>query len=117
MRAGAAERGRLLAGLLIALLVGAVVLSARTGALEISTADVVRLLARPLGLFGSPPVDPHHEAVFWTIRLPRIVLGALIGAALGVSGAAMQGVFRNPLAEPSLLGVSGGAVPSASSCS
>jgi len=40
------------------------------------------------------------------IRLPRVVLGLLVGAALGLSGAAMQGLFRNPLADPSLLGIS-----------
>jgi iron complex transport system permease protein len=47
--------------------------------------------------------------IFWEIRLPRAVLGALTGAALGLSGAALQGYLRNPLAEPSLVGVSGGA--------
>jgi iron complex transport system permease protein len=47
--------------------------------------------------------------IFWEIRLPRAVLGALVGAALGLSGAALQGYLRNPLAEPSLIGVSGGA--------
>jgi iron complex transport system permease protein len=47
--------------------------------------------------------------IFWEIRLPRAVLGALVGAALGLSGAALQGYLRNPLAEPSLVGVSGGA--------
>src|SRR6201982_3941869 len=43
------------------------------------------------------------------LRLPRVVLAALVGAGLGMSGAALQGVMRNPLAEPYLLGVSGGA--------
>lgn len=47
--------------------------------------------------------------IFWEIRLPRAVLGALTGAALGLAGAALQGYLRNPLAEPSLVGVSGGA--------
>lgn len=47
--------------------------------------------------------------IFWEIRLPRAILGALVGAALGLSGAALQGYLRNPLAEPSLVGVSGGA--------
>jgi iron complex transport system permease protein len=47
--------------------------------------------------------------MFWEIRLPRAILGALVGAALGLSGAALQGYLRNPLAEPSLIGVSGGA--------
>ncbi len=47
--------------------------------------------------------------IFREIRMPRAVLGALVGAALGLSGAALQGYLRNPLAEPSLVGVSGGA--------
>jgi iron complex transport system permease protein len=49
------------------------------------------------------------ELIFREIRLPRAVLGALVGASLGLSGAALQGYLRNPLAEPSLIGVSGGA--------
>lgn len=47
--------------------------------------------------------------ILWEIRMPRAVLGALVGAALGLSGAALQGYLRNPLAEPTLVGVSGGA--------
>jgi iron complex transport system permease protein len=62
-----------------------------------------------------PGVDVDHgltaaqHAVLWQIRLPRVVLGALVGATLAVAGAAYQGVFRNPLADPYLLGVSSGA--------
>src|SRR5688500_11619757 len=53
--------------------------------------------------------DATAVLVVRELRLPRTVLAALIGAGLGVSGAALQGVLRNPLAEPYLLGVSGGA--------
>ncbi len=59
-----------------------------------------------LGLAASNDALP---LILWEIRLPRAVLGALVGAALGLSGAALQGYLRNPLAEPSLIGVSGGA--------
>jgi iron complex transport system permease protein len=55
-----------------------------------------------------PPGDAGG-LIFREVRLPRAVLGALIGGALGLSGAALQGYLRNPLAEPSLVGVSGGA--------
>lgn len=50
-----------------------------------------------------------HQTVVWEIRLPRVTLAVLVGATLGVSGAAMQGFLRNPLAEPGILGVSSGA--------
>lgn len=49
------------------------------------------------------------NAVFFTIRLPRVVLGILVGAGLGVAGATMQGIFRNPLVDPGLVGISSGA--------
>src|SRR5688572_31626487 len=53
-------------------------------------------------------VDSTHEVVLNAIRFPRILMTLLIGAALGVSGASLQGLFRNPLVEPGLIGVSGG---------
>src|SRR5690606_13182237 len=49
------------------------------------------------------------EIVVWDIRLPRVLLALLVGATLGLAGAAMQGLLRNPLAEPGILGVSSGA--------
>src|ERR1019366_6386808 len=58
-------------------------------------------------LFGNG--DANAVAIVQTLRLPRIALGVAIGAGLGVSGAALQATLRNPLAEPYLLGVSGGA--------
>lgn len=49
-----------------------------------------------------------HEAILWQVRLPRVLLGALVGAGLATAGAALQGLFRNPLADPGLIGVSSG---------
>jgi iron complex transport system permease protein len=63
---------------------------------------------KPVHLLGGLAVEAR-ALIFWEIRLPRAVLGALVGAALGLSGAALQGYLRNPLAEPGLVGVSGGA--------
>jgi len=51
----------------------------------------------------------QQDAVVWTIRLPRLLMGCIAGAGLAVSGAALQGIFRNPLADPGLIGVSSGA--------
>jgi iron complex transport system permease protein len=59
--------------------------------------------------FGFGPPGEAGSLIFWEIRLPRAVLGALVGATLGLAGAALQGYLRNPLAEPSLIGISGGA--------
>jgi iron complex transport system permease protein len=54
-------------------------------------------------------VNPELRAVFWQLRLPRVLLGGIVGASLSIVGAALQALFRNALAEPFTLGVSGGA--------
>ncbi len=59
-------------------------------------------------LWQTPATDPLWQ-IWLNIRLPRILLAILVGLALAVSGAIMQGLFRNPLADPSLLGISSGA--------
>jgi iron complex transport system permease protein len=88
-----------------AFLLAALVLSAMAalafGTIDLGFAQTWR------ALFGDG--DPTHVFVVRDLRLPRMMLAALIGAGLGMSGAALQGVLRNPLAEPYLLGVSGGA--------
>lgn len=71
-------------------------------------AFLASLLVGPTG-FGLPSGGGVFGIIFWEIRMPRALLGALVGAALGMSGAALQGYLRNPLAEPGLLGVTGGA--------
>ncbi|HEX6353526.1 iron ABC transporter permease [Actinophytocola sp.] len=58
---------------------------------------------------GMSPLSATEAAIVWEVRVPRVVLAGLVGAALAVSGAAFQGVFRNPLADPYLLGAAAGA--------
>jgi iron complex transport system permease protein len=92
---------------LIALLITLAVLSLTHGAVSVAPSRVFEILFRS-GFGGTG--DPGSDAiVLVNIRLPRLLLGALIGAALGASGALMQGLFRNPLADPGLVGVSAGA--------
>jgi iron complex transport system permease protein len=67
-------------------------------------------VGRRLGLVGGTAADVTAESVLWEIRFPRVALAVVVGAALGCAGAAMQGVFANPLAEPGIVGVSSGAV-------
>lgn len=71
-------------------------------------AFLASLLSGPSGL-GFAVGGEAFNVIFWEIRVPRAVLGALVGAALGMSGAALQGYLRNPLAEPGLIGITGGA--------
>ncbi|WP_157275392.1 iron ABC transporter permease [Pelomonas sp. Root1444] len=87
--------------LAFALLAAAVVVAANSGALSLGLADW-RALIR-----GEPT---QGAMVLAQLRLPRVAFAVVVGAALGLAGALSQGVFRNPLAEPSLLGIPGGAV-------
>lgn len=99
--------------LLGALLAAGVVVAVGQGAYAIPAVEVLRILATGLGL-DVGAVDPQQQAVLETIRLPRVVLGLLTGAGLATAGALMQGIFRNPLADPTLIGVaSGGALAAA----
>ena len=98
---------------LAAMLAVVVILSLGIGAVRIPPGQVLAILSEPMGLRLPWAYDTHHEAIVTIIRLPRVLLGALIGAGLAMSGAAMQGLFRNPLADPGLVGVSSGAAVAA----
>lgn len=94
---------------LFVLLIAACILSICVGAVKISASEFWSILANRTGISDQVDFAPHQEAVFLNIRLPRVLLGALVGGALAIAGAAMQGLFRNPLAEPGLIGISSGA--------
>lgn len=59
--------------------------------------------------FAIPDDLVNADIVIWSVRLPRLLMAAMVGAALSVSGAVLQGIFRNPLVSPDILGVSSGA--------
>jgi iron complex transport system permease protein len=99
-RALAVRRGGILA-LLALLLLAVAVASLLLGSNHLSVSAVMD------GLTGSGTAGDH--AVVWGSRIPRTVLGALVGVSLGVAGTVMQGHTRNPLADPGLFGVSAGA--------
>jgi iron complex transport system permease protein len=106
-------RGRRVATVLVAMTAALVVvslISAGSGQLSVPPAQVAGSVLHHLGLdVGPMPHHPRGDAVLWNIRFPRLVMGLLVGAALGMGGAVMQGVFRNPLADPGVIGVSSGA--------
>ncbi|GAA4618933.1 iron chelate uptake ABC transporter family permease subunit [Saccharopolyspora hordei] len=92
----------------VAVLVAGVLLSVLLGAAELGWRRVLaEIVAQLTG--GVSPLSEREAAILWFLRVPRVVLAVLVGAALAVSGAAFQGVFRNPLADPYLLGAASGA--------
>jgi iron complex transport system permease protein len=104
----ARQKFGLLYAALALLLVTAIFIAAGVGAVPIPFSHIGTYLLHSIGLFqsGHPLLE---EEVFMQIRLPRVVLSALVGAALSVSGALMQALFRNPIVEPGLVGTSAGA--------
>lgn len=85
-------------------LVTLVVLALLSGAVRVSPADLFHMLGRRLGITDEP--ERLTDSVLWAIRLPRVLAGAVVGGGLGVAGAALQGTFRNPMADPQLVGIS-----------
>lgn len=85
------------------------ILAAGIGAMPLSPLEVVCILLDKVGLPTGVPYSEGMASVLLIIRLPRVVMGMLVGAGLAVSGAALQGLFRNPLADPGLIGISAGA--------
>lgn len=104
------RRARSLAviALLLVLLAASVVLATGMGAVSVPPwQTLLILLNRIPGLHFDVP--GQYEIIIWAVRLPRVVCALLVGFALGISGAAMQGFFRNPMASPDIVGVSAGA--------
>lgn len=98
----------------LAVLFGAVLVAGLgIGALPISPGQVLAILARPLGIELPWSFTEREVSVLLHIRAPRILVGALAGAALALGGTLMQALFRNPLADPTLIGVSSGAAAAA----
>lgn len=109
--------GRLLPAVFYALVVPVLILAAVAGVVIGTTAlewsMVVRVIAvklLPAGWLDLPPLTRADEAIVWLVRVPRVLVAAIVGAGLATAGAIMQSLFRNPLAEPSLTGVGPGAV-------
>ena len=107
----ATPRGPRLAALpLLGLLLAAALVAGVTlGPARVSPAGLLAVLADALGLAALPAEFARDAAILGVVRAPRVLLAAIVGAGLGAAGAAMQGLFRNPLADPGLIGVSAGA--------
>jgi len=91
-----------------AALVASLVLAITVGPAQITPLDVWSSVLHHVGL-GDSPLSALRDGIVWQLRLPRVLTAAAVGAGLALSGAVMQAITRNPLADPYLLGLSGGA--------
>jgi iron complex transport system permease protein len=98
---------------LILILLVTFIFSVSIGSADLSFVDSLKLVAAKMpiigGLFDNSTLAAKYEVIVWKVRMPRIAMSALVGASLSLVGAVFQGIFRNPLADPHVLGVSSGA--------
>lgn len=92
---------------LIAGMIGISLVATTIGAAGIPLSRLAAALGLNIGQ-ADPAMLPRDQLVLWSIRIPRIVVAGMIGGLLALAGAVMQGLFRNPLADPALVGVSSG---------
>jgi iron complex transport system permease protein len=90
-------------------LVAACVVAVGVGAVPVAPSTVMRVFLHAVGIQAGPAPAAQETAIVLHIRLPRVLAAVVVGATLALCGAVMQGVFRNPLASPDVLGISAGA--------
>jgi len=104
--------------LLVLALIVTVIVSLNVGYAQIPFPDILSILGKQIpflnGFIDSSLISPQNAAIILQIRLPRIIAGVLVGAALAAAGVLYQGVFKNPMADSYVLGVSAGAAVGAS---
>lgn len=98
---------------LLVLLAIVILVSCSIGAADLTIGDAFKIIIQRLPLLGSSiikePLTGSQVSIIWKIRMPRVLLAGIVGAALAFSGAIYQGLFKNPMAESFVLGVSSGA--------
>ena len=94
-----------LMGVLLIVLVASALISLGIGRYALSLEQILQILTAKLTAL---PIDPIHQQVIFQVRLPRILSALCVGAGLALSGAALQGIFRNPLVDPHIIGVTSG---------
>ncbi|MBN2808086.1 MAG: iron chelate uptake ABC transporter family permease subunit [Deltaproteobacteria bacterium] len=95
--------------LLLLLLAGGLLLSLTHGSWVLSGSRVAQIILAKCGILTVAEPSPVELAIIWDGRLPRVLAAALVGFSLAVAGAVMQGIFKNPMASPGVIGVSSGA--------
>lgn len=95
------------------LLIFSIVFFSTIGSANIDVVTVFRIVCSKIPIIKNyldiSKVDKLHESIIWNIRLPRVLLGVIVGASLSIAGASFQGMFKNPMADPYVIGISSGA--------
>ena len=107
------KRRKTVVVLLILLLILTIIISTAVGSTRISPEIAAKIFLNKL-LSNEKTWYTSQEVIIMDIRLPRVLLGALVGAALSAAGCAMQGLLKNPMADPYIIGISSGAAVGAS---
>lgn len=102
------KMSRVLPAMLV-LLLFVIVLAVATGAVYVPLDRSFKIILAGMGLIDDPGLPQNQVSIIYMVRLPRVLIACLAGSALAASGTVMQGMFRNPMADPGILGVSSGA--------
>jgi iron complex transport system permease protein len=107
------SRWKLIVLLLVAILIVIVIISLNVGSSQIPFSDILTIIGKHIPFLNnyidSSSITPQNEAIILQVRLPRVLAGVLVGAGLAAAGVLYQGVFKNPMADSYVLGVSAGA--------
>ena len=100
----------LILSILLILMIG---ITSTIGSASISPIDVYKVVLSKIPMIGdvlgTDTITPAQHSIIWSVRLPRVLLGVIVGAGLSISGASFQGLLKNPMADPYILGISSGA--------
>lgn len=103
------KKMRVVLPVMLAVLLATIVTAVAVGPVYVPFGRSVRIILSNIGLLNDPTLPRDQNAIIYLVRLPRTLIACLAGGALASCGAAMQGMFRNPMADPGILGVSSGA--------
>jgi iron complex transport system permease protein len=109
LREDRAEKKYKIIQLLVFLLVLVVIAAASIGAVYVPFMDTVKIILKNMGILKTDIINSGQESIIFYVRLPRVIVAMLVGAALSTSGCVMQSMFKNPMADPGIIGVSSGA--------
>ncbi|MDL2230899.1 iron ABC transporter permease [Bacteroidales bacterium OttesenSCG-928-L19] len=105
----AGKRKIWISSLIILAVIAGALIAASIGVVSVSLGDIFKIIAHKIGFIEEIDIPRNIVTAFWELRLPRVVMSLLAGASLAICGALFQSIFRNPICDPYILGISSGA--------